>query len=68
MPQLHQTQHGYNLITSDKRLFFIFETSKGFCSQFKGIVNEKYKPSGKLISKIPDRLKQMFYKLQRNEN
>lgn len=67
MPQLHQTTHGYNLVTSDKRLFFIFETSKGFCSQFKGKVNDNYKPSGKLISKIPDRLKPMFFKLNKNE-
>ena len=65
MPTLTQTTHGYNLITSDNRLFFIFETSSGFSSQFKGKVNENYKPSGKLLKKIPDRLKPMFFKLQK---
>jgi hypothetical protein len=67
MPTLTQSAHGYNLITSDNRLYFLFETSSGFSSQFKGKVNENYKPSGKLLKKIPNRLKPMFFKLQKNE-
>lgn len=65
MSKLTQTKDGYNLITSDNRLYLIFQTSTGFCSQFKGKVSESFKPSGKLLKKIPDNLKQMFFKLQK---
>lgn len=65
MPILTQTSQGYNLITSSNRLYFIFETSRGFCSQFKGVVNENFKPNGKLLKQIPKPLLQTFFKLQK---
>jgi len=64
MPKLYQTKDGFNLVTSDKRLYFIFATSKGFCSQLKGSVGENFK-GGRLVKKIPDNLKPMFFKLQK---
>jgi len=68
MTKLTQTKDGYNLITSDNRLYFIFQTSKGFCSQFKGMVGENFKPGGRLVKTIPNNLKQTFFKLQTNNN
>ena len=64
MPKLYQTKDGFNLVTSDKRLFFIFETSKGFCSQLKGIVSDNFK-GGRLVKSIPNKLKPIFFKLQK---
>jgi len=62
--KLYQTKDGFNLVTSDKRLYFIFATSKGFCSQLKGIVGDNFK-GGRLVKKIPDNIKATFFKLQK---
>jgi hypothetical protein len=66
MPKLYQTKDGFNLVTSDKRLYFIFETSKGFCSQLKGIVSDNFK-GGRLVKSIPDKLKTTFFKLNKQQ-
>ena len=62
--KLFETTEGYYLVTSDKRLYFIFETSKGFCSQLKGIVGDNFK-GGRLVKKIPNKLKTTFFKLNK---
>lgn len=64
MPKLFETTEGYYLVTYDKRLFFIFETSKGFCSQLKGIVGDNFK-GGRLVKCIPSKLKTTFFKLNK---
>ena len=64
--KLYQTTHGYDLITSDKRLFSLWQSTNDWTYQFKGTVNEKYNPAGTLLKSIPNYLKRYVFKLNKN--
>lgn len=59
-PRIYQTREGYDIITSDGSLYnLVGERVKKI-----GKVNEKYQPSGRLLRKIPNHIKSIFFKLQ----
>lgn len=64
-PKLYQTTHGYDLITSDLRLYSLFQTTSGWSYQFKGVINAKYVPAGVLAKGVPNHLKRLFFSLNK---
>jgi len=61
--QVFKTSVGFDIINSKGELF----TVTGNQAQKKGTVGEKFKPSGKLLKKIPNHLKDIFFNLQKQE-
>jgi hypothetical protein len=62
MAKLYQTSNGFDMVTSDNRLYSIYKSVK-WVSQFKGVVSD-YR-GGRLVRKIPNDLKQIFFELQK---
>jgi hypothetical protein len=59
-PRIYQTKLGYDIVTSDGRLFRVQGTIK-----LIGRVGDKFQPSGKLLKNVPNHLKTIFYELQK---
>lgn len=59
-PRIYQTNQGYDIITSDGRLYRLQGTIK-----LIGRVGDKFQPSGRLLRNIPNHLKTIFYELQK---
>ena len=66
--KLYQTGYGFELITHNKRLFSLLNTTDGWSVKFKGIVNENYHPAGRLVKKIPNYIKRQVFKLNKNDS
>ena len=58
-PRIYQTKQGYDIITSDGRLYRVQGTIK-----LIGRVGDKFQPSGRLLRNIPNHLKTIFFQLQ----
>jgi hypothetical protein len=66
-PQLYQTSHGYDLITSDLRLYSLFQSTSGWSYQFKGVIGSKYVPAGVKAKNVPNHLKRLFFQLNKKD-
>lgn len=60
--QIFKVKQGYDIITSDGRLYNHTTRTK-----YVGKVGESFKPSGKVLNKIPDHMKEIFFNLQKQE-
>ena len=58
-PRVYKTKVGYDIITSDNRLYRLSGKV-----ELIGRVGDKFQPSGKLLKKIPDHIKTIFFQLQ----
>lgn len=57
--KVYKTAIGYDIITSDGVLYSLSPLLKKH-----GSIGANFKPSGKLLSKVPDHIKQIFFELQ----
>ena len=62
-PRIYKTTHGYDIITSDLRLYSVYQSSNGWSHQFKGVINSKYVPAGSIVRNIPNKIKRLFFTL-----
>lgn len=60
--RLYKTPTGYDVITSDGRLYHVEGSVK-----LIGRVGNKFQPSGKLLKKIPNHMKNIFFQLQQQQ-
>jgi hypothetical protein len=61
-PQVFKVRGGFDIITSDGRLY-----NHSARTKYIGKVNDQFKPSGKVLTKIPNHLKEIFFNLQKQE-
>jgi hypothetical protein len=61
--RIYKTRDGYTLINSGGGLYNLTRSKGGFIEGYKGKVGAAYVGTGQLLKKIPDELKQLFYKL-----
>jgi len=62
-PRIYKTKSGYDIITSDRRLYSYNDKEK-----YHGRIDElKFKPSGRLLKKVPNHIKEIFFQIQ-NQN
>lgn len=58
-PRIYKTKTGYDVITSDSRLYRLEGSVK-----LIGRVGDKFQPSGRLLKNVPNHLKTIFFQLQ----
>lgn len=64
--QIFKTNSGYEVLTSDKRLFQIIDFGTSLKAQFAGQVSKSWQSTGKLMyGAIPNRIKSIFFQIQK---
>jgi len=66
-PLLYQTKDGFEMVNSEGKLYSITKlTGGGYGTRAVGAVNEAWHGSGRLLKKIPNSIKRLFFKLNTN--
>jgi hypothetical protein len=64
--QIYKTNNGYEVLTSDRRLYLIDTTQTKLFKLLIGQVGSSWQSTGKLIyGAIPNRIKTIFFQIQK---
>lgn len=66
--KVYKIKDGYEVVNHEGKLFRITVTEGGNSLKSCGTVGDKWRPTGKFMSSIPNHVKSLFFTLNRSQN